>query len=384
MLKKINWKSVVVCGLTVLIIAFIAHYNLTNHTPDDKKVVRIAANFPLTGEVAIYGKSFQNGLLMSYEDNKNQIAGMVEFDWGDNQFSSMSTISVLQKQLFKNPTIYTSALKPQTDAVSSQISEVGIPHFVWIPDRKINQNQKHNNFRTWVNLQNEADYFVNYVMKLKADKVVIFHTTTAASHEIYKHYISEQLKQKNNDIQILLLEFPAGGVSDIRTLVQKAEQFKPEAIIINGFIQQMTSVVQLLKSYDVIENNRILASFDILDALDSIEHSVSNDLIVVAPQYMVHSTDKELEWAKRYRSLYKEEPNYHAAFAYDMGLVIWDSMKRLNLPATSEQWIKAIQETDIEGITGRITFDKKGDIQTKMYLSTIKDGKIVPVESEQE
>ena len=65
-----------------------------------------------------------------------------------------------------------------------------------------------------------------------------------------------------------------------------------------------------------------------------------------------------------------------------MGLVIWDSMKRLNLPATSEQWIKAIQETNIEGITGRITFDKNGDIQTKMYLSTIKNGKLIPIESE--
>ena len=380
MAKKINWKSIVGWVVTALVAGFILYTNSRNYTSDDKNVVRIAANFPLTGEVAIYGKSFQNGLLMSYEDNKNQITKPVEFDWGDNQFSSMNTISVLQRQLFKTPTIYTSALKPQTDAVSSQISEVGIPHFVWIPDRKINQNQKHNNFRTWVNLQNEADYFVDYVTKLKANKVVIFHTTTAASHEIYKHYISEQLKQRNNNVQILFLEFPAGGVSDIRTLVQKAEQFKPEAIIINGFIQQMTSVVQLLKSYNVIENNRILASFDILDALDSIEHSVSNDLIVVAPQYMVHSTDRELEWAKRYRSLYKEEPNYHAAFAYDMGLVIWDSMKRLTLPATSEEWIKAIQETNIEGITGRITFDKNGDIQTKMYLSTIKNGKLVPIE----
>lgn len=382
-MKKINWKSILGWGVAVLVAGFALYTNSKNYASDDKDVVRIAANFPLTGEVAIYGKSFQNGLLMSYEDNKNQITKPVEFDWGDNQFSSMDTISVLQRQLFKTPTIYTSALKPQTDAISSQISEIGIPHFVWIPDRKINQNQKHNNFRTWVNLQNEADYFVDYVTKLKANKVVIFHTTTAASHEIYKHYISEQLRQKNNNVQILFLEFPEAGVSDIRTLVQKAEQFKPEAIIINGFIQQMTSVVQLLKSYDVIENNRILASFDILDALDSIEHSVSNDLIIVAPQYMVYSTDKELEWAKRYRSLYKEEPNYHAAFAYDMGLVIWDAMKRLNLPATSEQWIKAIQETNIEGITGRITFDKNGDIQTQMYLSTIKDGKLHRLESEE-
>jgi len=379
-MRKLNWKGIVCWTIAVLVAGFILYTNSRNYTSDDKNVVRIAANLPLTGEVAIYGKSFQNGLLMSYEDNKNQITEPVEFDWGDNQFSSMETISVLQRQLFKMPTIYTSALKPQTDAVSSQISEVGIPHFVWIPDRKIHQTKKHNNFRTWVNLQNEADYFVDYVTKLKANKVVIFHTTTAASHEIYKHYISEQLKQRNNNIQILFLEFPAGGVSDIRTLAQKAEQFKPEAIIINGFIQQMTTVVQLLKSYNVIENNRILASFDILDALDSIDHSVSDDLIVVAPQYMVHSTGKESEWAKRYHSLYKEEPNYHAAFAYDMGLVIWDSMKRLNLPATSEQWIKAIQETNIEGITGRITFDKNGDIQTKMYLSTIRDGRIVSLE----
>ena len=128
-----------------------------------------------------------------------------------------------------------------------------------------------------------------------------------------------------------------------------------------------------------LDNNRILASFDILDALDMIDNKVSDGLVVVAPQYMVKPTEQELQWAKKYRSVYNIEPNYHAAFAYDMGLVIWDAINKLGTKATNKEWINTLKKTDIQGITGHITFDDMGDIQTKMYLSTIKNGKIVPV-----
>ena len=46
----------------------------------------------------------------------------------------------IQKQLFDNPNIYISGLKPQTNTLEKRIAEIGIPHFVWIPDRKINLN----------------------------------------------------------------------------------------------------------------------------------------------------------------------------------------------------------------------------------------------------
>ena len=378
-MSKMNWKKVIGWGVAALVIGFIIYFNSQAYRSKDNDKVLISANFPLTGAVAVYGNSFKNGLLLSYNDNKEKIKYPVEFDWGDNQFSAMDTVSVMQRQLFKNPTIYTSALKPQTNAVDKKIAEAGIPHFVWIPDRKINLDGMTNEFRTWVNLQNEADMFVDYISKLKANRVVIFHTETPTSHEIYKHYIPQQLKKYNKDVEILLLEFPVSDVADLRTLVQKASQFNPEAIIINGFIQQMTSVVQLLKSYQVLDNNRILASFDILDALDMIDNKVSDGLVVVAPQYMVKPTEQELQWAKKYRSVYNIEPNYHAAFAYDMGLVIWDAINKLGTKATNKEWIDTLKKTDIQGITGHITFDDMGDIQTKMYLSTIKNGKIVPV-----
>ena len=62
-----------------------------------------------------------------------------------------------------------------------------------------------------------------------------------------------------------------------------------------------------------------------------------------------------------------------------MGLVIWNA---INNTDTNTNLNKAIRAVNIDGITGDISFDNDGDIRTKMFLSTIKDGKVVPLESE--
>jgi len=57
---------------------------------------------------------------------------------------------------------------------------------------------------------------------------------------------------------------------------------------------------------------------------------------------------------------------------------IEDAGTRLNLPATSTQWITALRATDIKGVTGPIRFDEGGDLVTPLEVGVYRNGKLVP------
>jgi branched-chain amino acid transport system substrate-binding protein len=373
----------VIIALAVLIAVAALIFFLKRQSTSNQSIpsIKVAANFPMSGELAFYGAAFRDGLVMAVDERGGAIKDKANiiFEWGDNQFSPKEAVSVFQKQQLDNPTIYTSALKPQVMAVTDEVSRAGIPHFAWILDVDTNPAGTTNNLRCWVSFKLEADVFLKHANNRDVKKVAVVYLSLPSSEVEYGKIIVPELKKQGREV---LVEPFTSSVQpeDFKTIAAKVAAFKPDMVMINGFIPQMVSIIRNLRTLGVIKSGNTLASLDMLDAANALSPEEAEGVVVAAPQFLLNPTAEQIAWSDRFKQRFGHQPPYHSAFAYDMGLVILDSTQRLKLPATSEQWVSALRATNIQGITGQIQFDSDGSLLTNLAPAIYRNGKLVPLQ----
>jgi branched-chain amino acid transport system substrate-binding protein len=78
---------------------------------------------------------------------------------------------------------------------------------------------------------------------------------------------------------------------------------------------------------------------------------------------------KSAEWVKRYSTKYNKQPNDYCITAYDAALVIADAIGRVvqaGTPMTRSAMRDAIQATKLDSLQGSISFDKNGDLASRI------------------
>jgi len=350
-----------------------------SNVEETAEVVEIDANLPLTGDLAVYGTSVQDGAIMALEDLEAADSDGIQLnvDWQDNASSPQTAVSIFQQQFLTPPDIYISGVKPQTMAIKEQIDADGIPHFVWIFDAFINQNTQ-NNFRTWVSYKIEPPIYLNYAKSLEAKRVAIVYVQLPHTVEEFEQIVIPGLKEEGvNEILVEPFDLSKGDFKDIAVKIQG---FDPDLIILNGFQNQLVGLVRALRPLDLIQEGNTIATYDMLDASTILGEDELEGIRFVAPIFVTRPDRPEvLQWRERFKERYGEEASYTDAFAYDMVQIIYDAAKRLDLPATSEEWIEALRETDLEGVTGTLEFDDRGDLMTPLEVGVFRDGEPVPL-----
>ena len=343
-----------------------------------EKTVQIACNLPMTGYLATYGAAVHDGAIMALDklEKVDPTGPDLIFDWQDNAGSPKTTVSIMQKQYLRTPDIYISGVKPQTMAIMDQIKAKGTPHFVWIFDAFINQNSR-NNFRTWVNYKIEPPVYLEYAKARNPKRVAILYVYLPHAHEEFTKLVIPRLKEMG--IEDIYAEPYDMGLKDYKDIAVKVKHFKPDLIILNGFQATIVGIMRALRPLGLITDGNTIGTYDMLDAAEILGKDELEGIRVVAPLFVTRPEQEKVKnWSKQFRARFGRFPLYTDAYAYDMVMIIHDAAKRLNLPATSEQWIEALRTTRIDGITGPLSIDNDGDLITPLEIGVFRDGRAVP------
>lgn len=348
---------------------------------DDSKVVRVAANLPLSGPLATYGDAVLSGASMAIEDLQRAGSSVtISIDWQDNAGDPPTAVSVMQQQLRSNPDIYVSGVKPQSMAIMDRIVAAGLPHFVWIFDKNINTSSD-NNFRTWVSYKIEPQIYFDYAAGRSARKVAVVYVQLPHTVEAYQQTLVPMLEAEGAKVLTQAFEF---GKRDFRDIATRIRDFGPDLIVLNGFQSELVGLVRAMRPFDLISEGNTVATYDMLDAAEVLGADELEGILVVAPLFVTRPDEPVVSaWTAEFVDEYQKAPLYTDAFAYDMVTAIHNAARRLQLPATSEEWMVALRETDTVGITGPIRFDTDGDMMTPLELGVYRSGVLVPLVAEQ-
>ncbi len=354
--------------------------NGTIDNGDTEEVVSIDANLPMTGDLALWGSSIRDGATMALEELEASDPDSVQlqFDWQDNAGSPQNAVSIFQQQFLDAPDLYVSGLKPATMAIKDQIDERGTPHFLWIFDIGINEDSN-NNFRTLVNYKIEAAQYLKYAEERQAKRVAIVYILLPHAEEQFQDLVIPGLQEMG--VEEIFTETYELGVQNYRDIAVKVQEFDPDLIILNGFQNTLVGLIRALRSLELIEDGNTIGTYDTIDAAKILSAEEMEGIRAIAPLFETRPDRENVaSWKERFRERYDREPIYIEAFAYDMVGMIYDAATRLELPATSEEWIAALRETNIECVTGNSScyFDEDGDLVTPIEIGVFQDGKLVP------
>lgn len=384
MLNKKSLFSLIGIALFAVLVS-VALLSTEPQVGDGGYKITVAANYPLSGELAFYGEEFRDGLLMAVADKGNTLTAgtSIEFEWGDNRFNPKDAATVLQRQLQNPPTIYTSALKPQVMAVEKEVAVTGIPHLVWVLDLTPNPAGTTNNFRTWVSFKLETDVFFEYAKKRSAKNVVLSYVSLPSSEAAYGKYLADRLRNELGASVVIERYNPDIGAGDFKNIAVRIASKKPDMVMINGFIPHMVGLIKAMRPLGIIKQGNTMAALDMLDAAGVLSAEESEGIMVAAPPFMIDPDAEQKAWAARFEQKYGRKPSYHAAFAYDAGLTIVDAATRLKLPASSQDWLAAILRTDIKGVTGPIRYGSDQSLITSLQPAIYRNGVLVPLIGDQ-
>ncbi len=352
---------------------------LRNQQDTNDKAVLFAANLPLTGDLAVYGEAVKRGVELAQDDFQSQgsVGKRIVVDWQDNASDAKTAASVMQKQLLKQPKLYMSGVRPQTMAIWEGISGANVPHFVWIFERIINPDRHHrNNFRTWVNLKDEAKVYLEYVNYKQAKRVAILHAQLPSYQDEFDKDVIPALKEQG--VEVFVDTYPFDG-ADYRTLSARVKEFKPDLTILGGLQTHLVGLVRAMRPLNLIRDGNTITTYDLLDASEVLGPDELEGIRLVAPTFVSRPNEKKVvSWTAKFERKFRVSPLYTDAYAYDMMLVIQDAVSRLPETPTYDDWINSIRATDIEGVTGPLRFDADGSLFASIEVAFFQNGKVTP------
>jgi len=373
-----NKKNTVrVILVSAAVVAAVVWFSM-NHGGKTPAPIRIAANLPLSGPLATYGVAVREGASMALDSTEIGISPetpRISFDWQDNASEAKTAVSIFQKQVLAQPTIYVSGVKPQTMAIKDEVSKLGLPHFVWIFDPVINGSSA-NNFRTWVSYKIEPPMYLKYAEERAAKRIAITYVQLPHTIEEFDRILIPELKKRGIELFVEPYDF---GRTDFKDIAAKISNFKPDLVILNGFQGDLVGLIRSLRPLEAITDGNTIATYDLLDAAKILGPAEIEGIRIVAPLFETRPEGTLVsEWRKRFHDKYGKEPLYTHAFAYDMITAIQAASKSLQLPASSEAWIRALRAVNVDGVTGPIRFDADGDLLTPLEVGVYRSGKLVP------
>ncbi|MEM4203609.1 MAG: ABC transporter substrate-binding protein [Candidatus Methanomethylicaceae archaeon] len=366
--------SIISIGVSVLVMFEPYEQNRSSVT------VNMAFNIPLTGSFGIYGQTIRDGALMAADDLKTR-QSPVKFvlDIQDNLGEPKTALSIFQRQNLKRWDIYVSGVKPQTMAIFDRVVAEKRPYFVWIFDA-FTVERYPNVFRTWVNYKYEPQKYFQYIKHKKAKRVSIAIVNMPHTIEEFQKIVIPTLRKQGVQVFYEVYEWDTRQYRDI---ILKLKSKNPDVYILNGFQENLVGLVRALRTYNLVKDGNVIGSYDLLDAAQVLDANELEGLRVVAPEFNIVENPNRTQWRKRFRQRYGREPLYTDAYSYDMMMIIEDAAKRLRSPLSKDDWIRSLRETNISGVTGRLRFDKGGDLVLSLRIGRYTNGKLTLDESEQ-
>lgn len=361
--------------LIVIIAACIWIYS-NNNTNRNKDVIKIGVIAPLTGEAESFGKSMKNGILL-LQDSINENGGInrqkIEFIFEDDKLSAKEGVNAFNKL------VNVDKVQAIIGSAASSISLALLP--------KANENKivMISSISTADDLKGKAaDYFfrvvppnykqgltaVKYIVEdLKIDKIAVLY-----ANDDYGISFANSIDNNLKTMQISLIYKNSynSGTTDFKNLLLQVKKTNPQVVVLAGIIPETAIIQRQAKELNL---NCVFISGD---------GSYSPDLFRIGGSAVEGSfyTTMTLpddtvatfaHFVKSYVSKFNEKPDMWAAYSYDAALALITAIKESK--EYNGTLIKnALFKVDLDGVTGRITFDEYGEVQRDYSLFVAKNG----------
>lgn len=365
-------KVLVIIGILVMIgIILLFCQNSAQLSP----VLRIGAILPLTGDLAKYGQSGKKAIELAVKaynaNNDRKVRILYEDDKGEpkaaiNAINKLISADDVQIVVGAMPSANTLAIAPIAEqnkivlisptSTASAVRDAGDYIFRVCVSDDLEGKAMADYLAANQDIKNIGVLYVNndYGVGLANDfeKEIIRHDG------IIKAKIGYQ--EGAHDFRTSISKFQASNVSVLYIVAYKEQ---------NYFFTQCAQ----LNYKPLFTGGTMIEDPDLLKAVDGFANGILYTYRSYNPQSQNGTT---VRFVQAYKAEYNIEPDFYAAANYDAVNVALACVKNTEYDGTEfKDFIYRIK--DMNGVTGKISFDARGDIVQEFGIKKIKNGQFV-------
>lgn len=358
----------------ILIITVIIGFGCVNNKKEE--VIKIGVILPLSGDVAIYGKSLQNGLDLALEkytkENPNKMK--VKLIYEDSKADPKIAVSSMQKLTsvdnckivlggFSSSEVLSIAPIAENNKIVLISPTASSPNITKAGDYI---------FRTTPSDNFDGEIMAKFAFKeLNLRNVALIFCNNDYGLGISKVFVSKFISFGG---KICVQKSFESGVNDFKTQLTAIKEAKPDGLYIIaageiGIILKQKSEINFIntKTFTVglAENPKTI----------EIAGSAANNVYYSYPAFQVNSDNEAIKnFVDDYKSEYSKEPDVLVAYGFDL-MNITLSVLENNYDSSDKIKNALYRLKKFNGVTGQTSFDKNGDVTKSAGIKVIKQGR---------
>ncbi|MDO5021841.1 MAG: ABC transporter substrate-binding protein [Eubacteriales bacterium] len=340
-----------------------------------EEIIKIGGIGVLTGPTATYGLAVKNGvdLFMEELNNSGGINGKkVEMVWIDSQ-GDPAVGQAAYYRLLENEGvvgIIGAVLTNVTKAVAVIAAEDGMPLISASSTAYEITTDRPNVFRTCFIDPFQAVLIARYMNSKGVDNIgLLYDVGDEYSKGLYDTFVAECEKLGLN---IVVTESAAFSDVDFKSQLTNLKNANPSAIFLPYYGQPAAYILKQAKEIGLD------VPFYGADGISNVTDSIGDYSLLTNVVYSDHfSNDAEGELTQKflsgYEAKYGEKPSLaFSATAYDAALVLTKALEKAE-SFEFDAVVKAMKETNVQGVTGNITFDEHNDPIKSAFFTTFDE-----------
>ena len=345
--------------------------------------VKVGLIAPLTGEVAVYGNAVKEAVQLYIDDfnaadHPFDINLIIYDDKGDpteamnayNKLVYQDDIAVLLGPVTSSPTF----------GVAEASVDDGIPALTPTATHPDVTTYGDNFFRACFEDPFQGGSMAKFASsELKATTAAIIYNNA----DTYSIGLRDAFMETAEEVGLTVTTTEAYGASDIDFRAQLTNIIKTNPDVL--FIPYYYNVTYMICSQ--ARELGYTGTFLGVDGTDGVLAIEGADVSVFDGMYFAnhYSADSDSPvtqaFIKEYTDKYGATPNALAALGYDGAMIVCDALERVNNDGVKidgessyEAIIEALRATEVDGVTGHITFDENNNPIKTLSIIQIKDG----------
>ena len=348
---------------------------------EEAVTLKIAHIGPLTGAAAVYGVATSRGAQIAAEEinaagGKYKIEIIDEDDTHDAEKAVNAYNDAMDKgaQMIIGTTTTTPCIAVGAVAYEERV-------FMLTPSASSTAvtEGKDNVYQVCFTDPNQGSASAQYIAdkKLGTKVAVIYNNADAYSTGIYQTFAA---KAPEVGLEIVSTTTFTDDTTDFSVQVADAKNNGAELVFLPIYY---TPASQILLNAAGIDYKPVWFGVDGMDGILSIEgfdKSLAEGVMLLTPFSADAKDEKTQAFVARYQELYNEVPNQFAADAYDGVYALVAAAEKADVKEGEaaeeicDRMIAAMQELEIDGVTGNMTWSANGEVSKTPTAVVIENG----------
>lgn len=343
----------------------------------DGDVFTIGTTGPLTGSAASYGNSVKDGATIAI-DEINAAGGVkvgdktykLALNFQDDEAKEDKAVNAYNSLMDSGINVFMGAVTSGSSlALTDLTAKDNILQITPSGSAKaITENP--NVFRLCFTDPLQGKMIADFIVDQGYESVaVLYNNSDEYSTGVYESFKEELSNSGKGELLVEEQSFADGDV-DFATQLTKIKASGAKAIFVPGYYEAAAYIVQQAKQQG------IEADFVGSDGWDGVLSQVKDVSAVEGAVFLspfLATDPSAADFTKAYETAYKSTPDQFAADGYDTVYVIKAAMEKAG-SVESDDLIKAMTEIEVDGITGKVSFNEDGEPNKEPKFVTITNG----------